>query len=147
MKAHRPKLTKTEREKFVKDVLANQKKYVYDSKDATKAFIKNKIEKALPIKTIRKVLPQEVYDKCFGVKGNFCSNLAGKHLPERLFKVHKTVVMPKDFWNKKNFREIGEISIKETHLPASTKSLGKFVGKPALVAAGAVLLADRLGVF
>jgi len=95
-----------------------------------------------------KVLPKKTVDKVFGCKGKFCSNLASSHLPQKMFKVHKTVTMPIDYHNPKHFEYVGEL-IKKTrapHLPAATPTLIKYVGKPALAVGAGVAIADMLGV-
>ncbi len=148
-KAHRPKgMSKSQRKRFAHDVAINQRKYVYDNKGSAKALVSNKIQKILPTRTLLKVLPKKTGDKLFGCTGKFCSNLGSSHLPQKLFKTHKTVAMPADYWNPKYFKPVAELN-KSTgmgHLALSNKSLIKYIAKPALAVGGAVAVADMLGV-
>lgn len=146
--AHRPKITPKETKEMLRGVRLNQKKYVYDAKDSAKAYIKNKIEKVIPTKAIMKKMSPERAQKVFGCKGKFCSNLASSHLPQKLFNVHKTVAMPKDYHNPKFFEYVGKLEKpgKVGHLAASNKSLWRYAGKPALIAGGLLAAADATGV-
>jgi len=146
--AYRPKITAKELKEYLKGVKKNQKNYVYSDKDAVKAFIKNKIQKILPMKTILSIISPEKAQKVFGCEGKFCSNLASSNLPQRLFETHKSVAMPTDYQNPKHFEFVGELKNEKFigHLPASKESLWRYAGKPALIAGGAMLAADALGV-
>lgn len=118
--AWRPHITDTERKNFLKGVNKRYTKSSYSSPAAIKAYLAN----SFGLKNI----------KC---EGDFCSNAPAKHLPQRLFKVNKSIAMPKDFTNPKKFTLVAELKKVETHLPASNKSLLKYVVAPA-VALGAL---------
>lgn len=119
--AYRPKLTKKEVGTIAQKVNKSFPKMRYSTPAAIRVWAQRKIGlKNIPC------------------KGKFCSNSVASVLPKRLFKdVHPSNVMPTDFVNNPNFTRIGKVRKYNIHMPASNKSLLKYVALPAL-AGGAI---------
>jgi hypothetical protein len=113
--AWRPIITDVERKRFIRGVQKRFTTSSYSSPAAIKAYA----ARAVGLKNVSCV-------------GDFCSNAPAKHLPKRLFNVDRSMAMPKDYTNPKHFKFIAELKKVETHLPASNKSLMKYVAAPAL---------------
>jgi hypothetical protein len=114
-RAYRPKLTSKERNKFVSKVEKNIQRTKYSPMGAIKAQMLD----ALKIKNL----------KC---KGDFCSNVITKQLPQKMFTDrHLSTVLPKHIAQSPKFELIAEIDKFRNHLPFSNSSLKKYVLLPA----------------
>lgn len=121
-KAFRPRLTEKERTHFVGRVKKNFPTYTYDEAGTLKAYTARK----LGIKNLH------------NCKGFNCGSAIAANLPKKTRgKISPHSALPSDFMNPKHFEEVGTLEKYKMHLPASNRSLLKYVALPAL-AAGAL---------
>lgn len=130
--AYRPKLSPREQKAIEGRINAEFPKMHYSDTDAIRVWAQRKVGlKNVPC------------------KGEFCSNAVAKVLPKRLFKgQHPSTVLPHDFAKNTNFKHVATLRPYVIHMPASNKSLLKYVALPALaagtVAAGTMTIKDKI---
>lgn len=122
----RPKLDRLQKREYLKK-LENIESKSYGHTAVAKAVLADKLH----LKNV----------KC---KGNFCSNIIAKALPNTFFDREISSVLPKHFIKNPNFKEVTNMSKVTPHLPFSNKALLKYVVAPAAIAGLGAYAYDKL---